>query len=129
MRSGIRNGYVFGSEAESGAPSIGWKCVVCRRRVDECTADDSPQKHPSSLTSSAASSAEALPAHPPSPRRRRRHTDDVGNGTHVVSMNRTRIANALESASVWRLGRVWTEWAGVRRVLSGSSSSLEYFCR
>lgn len=50
-RSAIRSGYVFGSEAESGAPSIGWKCVVCRRRVYGCTADDSPPKHPSSSTS------------------------------------------------------------------------------
>lgn len=51
MRSGIRNGCVFGSVAESDAPSIGWKCVVCRRRVDECTVNDSPPKHPSSSTS------------------------------------------------------------------------------
>lgn len=109
MRSGIRNGCVFGSEAESGAPSIGWKCVVCRRRVDVCTADDSPPKHPSSSTASAASSAEALPALPPLPRRR--HTDDassVVNDMHAVGRNMMRIANALESASVWRLGRAWT---------------------
>lgn len=100
---------MFGSVAESDAPSIGWKCVVCRRRVDGCTADDYPPKHPLSSTSSAASSAEALPVLPPSPRRL--HTDDASsavNGMHAVGTNMMRIASALESASVWRLGRAWT---------------------
>lgn len=61
--------------------------------------------------------------HPPSPRRRRRHTDDAGSaesGTHAVGRNMKQIVSVLESASVWRLGRAWTVWADVRRVRSGS---------
>lgn len=47
--------------------------------------------------------------HPPSPRRR--HTggaDSAVNGMHAVGRNMMRIANVLESVSVWRLGRAWT---------------------
>lgn len=39
MRSGIRSGCVFGS-------GVDWMGVVCRRRVDVCTANDSPPQHP-----------------------------------------------------------------------------------
>lgn len=67
---------------------------------------------------------------PPSLRRRRMdEASSVFNGVHVMGESRIRIRTALESASVWRLGRVWTEWAGVRRVLSGSTSALKQFCR